>query len=383
MVASQKNGRAGYRGKRAARAKRGQVPGEARLQSVAFPCAGRLSSRRSPKSPEVIEQAWSLATRSSHESAEFRSWPEPSPWLSARPCCRPMFFAVVPVVPTALFMPLAQPLDAVLFVLTGASLLSLHIRSPRLRQTSAALATALATLLLAEYVFRVDLRVDAPALPRPGRPAGSRLPRAPRPAELRRLPAARRAAPRAARARRPAPALVQRGADHCRHRADARHRRPPGRRAGAVRPRARQRCGAVRCPRAPPAGDRHHGGHARGRAGAAAPERRAGHGAPPAAAAVRAGAPHPVHGRQRPGAPARLLSGPRRARRLRQRLHRDLGVGRVPLGARGAAGWRRGAGPRSGPRPTWRCATACSRRRRRRRRRSRPARSTPASCCSS
>ncbi|MGH7512195.1 MAG: response regulator [Gemmatimonadales bacterium] len=89
-------------------------------------------------------------------------------------------FAVVPVMPTALFMPLAQPLDAVLFVLIGASLLSLHIRSPRLRQTSAGLATALATLLLAEYVFRVDLRVDTLLFPDqvgqlvpvfPGRPA--------------------------------------------------------------------------------------------------------------------------------------------------------------------------------------------------------------------
>jgi hypothetical protein len=90
------------------------------------------------------------------------------------------FFAVVPVMPTALFMPLAQPLDAVLFVLTGASLLSLQIRSPRLRQTSAGLATALATVLLAEYVFRVDLRIDTLLFPDqvsqlvpvfPGRPA--------------------------------------------------------------------------------------------------------------------------------------------------------------------------------------------------------------------
>ncbi len=69
-------------------------------------------------------------------------------------------FAAVPLVPTALFLPLAQPLDAVLFVLTGAALLSLQIRSERLRQTSALLATVLAVLFLVEYLFRVDLRID-------------------------------------------------------------------------------------------------------------------------------------------------------------------------------------------------------------------------------
>jgi PAS domain S-box-containing protein len=70
-------------------------------------------------------------------------------------------FAVVPVMPTALFLPLAQPLDAVLFVLAGASLVSFHIRADRLRQISAGLATGLAGLLLAEYVFRIDLWVDS------------------------------------------------------------------------------------------------------------------------------------------------------------------------------------------------------------------------------
>jgi PAS domain S-box-containing protein len=89
-------------------------------------------------------------------------------------------FAVVPVVPTALFLPLAQPLDAVLFVLAGTSLVSLHIRADRLRKASAVLATALAAVLLAEYLFRIDLGVDGllfagqvndlvPAFP--GRPA--------------------------------------------------------------------------------------------------------------------------------------------------------------------------------------------------------------------
>src|SRR5512138_1200765 len=89
-------------------------------------------------------------------------------------------FGAVPLVPTAVFMPLAQPLDAVLFVLTGAGLLSLRIQSKRLRQTSAGLATALAAALLVEYVFRVDLRIDSLLFPDqvaqlvpvfPGRPA--------------------------------------------------------------------------------------------------------------------------------------------------------------------------------------------------------------------
>jgi len=89
-------------------------------------------------------------------------------------------FGVVPLVPSAVFMPLAQPLDAVLFVLTGAGLLSLRIQSKRLRQTSAGLATALAAALLVEYVLRVDLGIDSLLFPDqvaqlvpvfPGRPA--------------------------------------------------------------------------------------------------------------------------------------------------------------------------------------------------------------------
>jgi len=89
-------------------------------------------------------------------------------------------FGLVPLVPTALFLPLAQPLDAVLFVLSGAALLSLQIRSPRLRQTSAALTIGLCAALLTEYLFRVDLRLDALLFPDqvgqlvpvfPGRPA--------------------------------------------------------------------------------------------------------------------------------------------------------------------------------------------------------------------
>src|SRR5437868_3491772 len=74
-------------------------------------------------------------------------------------------FGIVPLVPTAVFMPLAQPLDAVLFVLTGAALLSFRIHSPRLRQASAGLATMLVTALLAEYILRVDLRIDGLLFP--------------------------------------------------------------------------------------------------------------------------------------------------------------------------------------------------------------------------
>ena len=69
-------------------------------------------------------------------------------------------YGFVPLVPSALFMPPAQPLEAVLFVLTGASLLALATRARRLREVCAALATTLAALLLAEYVFAIDLPVD-------------------------------------------------------------------------------------------------------------------------------------------------------------------------------------------------------------------------------
>src|SRR5690242_11046258 len=190
-------------------------------------------------------------------------------------------FGVVPLVPTAVFMPLAQPLDAVLFVLTGAGLLSLRIQSKRLRQTSAGLATALAAALLVEYVLRVDLRIDSLLFPDqvaqlvpvfPGRPAPLSC------AGFLLLNMLLLAPPR-------------RGAHHGRHRAAAGHRRASGRRAGALRPGPRQRRGALRRDRAPDSRGRPHGGDARGRARAAAPERRAGYGAAPPVAAVRAGAP--------------------------------------------------------------------------------------------
>ncbi len=70
-------------------------------------------------------------------------------------------FGIVPLVPTALFLPPAQPLDAVLFVLTGVALLALRTGAGRLRETAAGLAAGLAALLLAEYLFRIDLRLDS------------------------------------------------------------------------------------------------------------------------------------------------------------------------------------------------------------------------------
>jgi PAS domain S-box-containing protein len=69
-------------------------------------------------------------------------------------------FGFVPLVPGALFLPPAQPLEAVLFVLAGASLLGLATRARRLREVCAVLAMLLSGLLLAEYLFAVDLPLD-------------------------------------------------------------------------------------------------------------------------------------------------------------------------------------------------------------------------------
>jgi PAS domain S-box-containing protein len=68
---------------------------------------------------------------------------------------------VVPLAPTALFLPPAQPLDAVLFVLVGTALLALPLGARRLRQTCALSAASLAAVLLAEYLIRADLGVDS------------------------------------------------------------------------------------------------------------------------------------------------------------------------------------------------------------------------------
>ena len=69
-------------------------------------------------------------------------------------------YGYVPLVPGALFLPPAQPLEAVLFVLAGAALMAMATRARRLREICAALAGVLAALLLAEYVFAVDLPLD-------------------------------------------------------------------------------------------------------------------------------------------------------------------------------------------------------------------------------
>ncbi|MBA3496302.1 MAG: hypothetical protein H0T86_04285, partial [Gemmatimonadales bacterium] len=69
-------------------------------------------------------------------------------------------YGYVPLVPRALFLPAAQPLDAILFVLAGTALLALRIGAGRLRQVTATLTATLAALLLAQYLFPIDLRLD-------------------------------------------------------------------------------------------------------------------------------------------------------------------------------------------------------------------------------
>ena len=73
-----------------------------------------------------------------------------------------------------------QPLAAVLFLLTGLGLLAAHLRRVRVQRDLAVVATILAGLIVAEYLFGVDLRIDRLLFPRqvaaltrmfPGRPA--------------------------------------------------------------------------------------------------------------------------------------------------------------------------------------------------------------------
>jgi PAS domain S-box-containing protein len=73
-----------------------------------------------------------------------------------------------------------QPLAAVLFLLTGLSLLAAHLGRSRPHRDLAVVATVLAGLLVAEYLFGVDLRIDRLLFSRqvtgltrifPGRPA--------------------------------------------------------------------------------------------------------------------------------------------------------------------------------------------------------------------
>jgi len=70
-------------------------------------------------------------------------------------------FDVMPKAPAALFVPPAQPLDAVLLLLIGVALLSYQVSFERLRQVPAGIAIILAVLLLAEYVLHLDLRLDS------------------------------------------------------------------------------------------------------------------------------------------------------------------------------------------------------------------------------
>ena len=89
-------------------------------------------------------------------------------------------FAIDRLLPLPRFLLPTQPLAAVLFLLTGTSLLALHFRSPRLQRYLAAMTTVLATLVLAEYLLGVELGVDLLFFPGkaremtqifPGRPA--------------------------------------------------------------------------------------------------------------------------------------------------------------------------------------------------------------------
>src|SRR5690242_19486835 len=86
----------------------------------------------------------------------------------------------VPLMPMALFLPPAQPLDGVLFALTGAGLIAFCIRAVRLRRVSAGVAGIIATALILEYLLRIDLGLDDLLFPDqvaqlarifPGRPA--------------------------------------------------------------------------------------------------------------------------------------------------------------------------------------------------------------------
>ncbi len=69
-------------------------------------------------------------------------------------------YGVVPLIPTALFLPPAQPLDAVLFVLTGAALLAIPLGEDQVRVVCAGIAATLAGLLLAEYPLHITLPLD-------------------------------------------------------------------------------------------------------------------------------------------------------------------------------------------------------------------------------
>jgi len=91
-------------------------------------------------------------------------------------------FGIEPLLPYTPFLPPTQPLVAVLFVLTGVSLLALRVGLSRLQLAGAWLATVLAGAVVAEYVLGLNLRLDQLLFPEtvaalspvfPGRPPPS------------------------------------------------------------------------------------------------------------------------------------------------------------------------------------------------------------------
>ena len=89
-------------------------------------------------------------------------------------------FSVGRLLPLPQFVLPTQPLVAVLFIVTGGSLLALRLGAHGLQRATAAAATLIAAAILSEYLLGVDLRVDTLLFPRavfgsslvfPGRPA--------------------------------------------------------------------------------------------------------------------------------------------------------------------------------------------------------------------
>jgi PAS domain S-box-containing protein len=89
-------------------------------------------------------------------------------------------FGVGPLILTAPFLPPTVPLTALMFVLTGGSLLALKANLPRQQLAAAVITVLIAALVLAEYLIRRDLgldtllfRDDVDLIPSafPGRPA--------------------------------------------------------------------------------------------------------------------------------------------------------------------------------------------------------------------
>jgi PAS domain S-box-containing protein len=89
-------------------------------------------------------------------------------------------FGVGPLILTAPFLPPTVPLTALMFVLTGGSLLALKANLPRQQLAAAVFTVLIATLVLGEYLIRRDLGLDTLLFPDdvdlipsafPGRPA--------------------------------------------------------------------------------------------------------------------------------------------------------------------------------------------------------------------